>query len=100
MVYEAGSLNATIALAAGGDAALFQELRCAFIESAERQFDLMRRSRCDGNWNLAAMRLKGLAASFHAQALIELAEEALEGAPGDPVVLRRVRAFLDQFAAN
>lgn len=99
MVYEAGSLDATIALAAGGDPALFQELRTAFIESAERQFDLMQRSRCDGNWNLAAMRLKGLAASFHAQALIELAEEALEGAPGDPAVLRRVRAFLDQFSA-
>lgn len=100
MFYEAGSLDATIALAAGGDTALFQELRTAFIESAERQFDLMQRARCDGNWNLAAMRLKGLAASFHAQALIELAEEALDGAPGDPVVLRQIRTFLDQFITD
>lgn len=100
MSYEVGSLNATLALAAGGDAALFQELRSAFVNSAEQQFDLMQRSRCDGNWNLAAMRLKGLAASFYAKALIELTEEALDGAPGDPLVLRRIRAFLDQIAAD
>ena len=26
--------------------------------------DLMRRARCDANWNVAALRLKGLAATF------------------------------------
>jgi len=99
MVFESGSLNATIALAAGGDNALFLELRQAFIESARQQLDLMQRSRCDGNWHVAATRLKGIAASFHAKSLIDLANAALEGAPGDPVVLRQIKAFLDQFAA-
>jgi hypothetical protein len=48
---------------------------------------------------MAALRLKGLAASFHAEPLIDLAEEALEGAPGDPSVLRRISQFIDDFSA-
>ncbi|HVR89598.1 MAG TPA: Hpt domain-containing protein [Novosphingobium sp.] len=99
MVYEAGALDATLAAAAGEDLALFAELRLAFTESLARQVDLLRRARCDGNWQVAAMRLKGLAASFHAEQLILLAEEALDSAPGEPGIVRRLQAFLDDFAA-
>lgn len=99
MAYEAGALDATIAAAAGDDPALFAELRLAFNESLARQIDLLRRSRCDGNWQVAAMRIKGLAASFNAEGLIGLAEEALEAAPGDPAVVRRLQVFLDDFSA-
>ena len=99
MAYESGALDATLAAAAGEDAALFAELRLAFIESVARQVDLLRRSRCDGNWHGAAMRFKGLAASFHAELLLLLAEEALDAAPGEPGVVRRLQAFLDDFAA-
>lgn len=99
MAYEAGALDATLAAAAGADGELFFELKQAFIESVERQLDLLRRSRCDGNWQMSAMRLKGVAATFHAAELLELADEALDGAPGDPAVLRRIRTFLDDFAA-
>lgn len=99
MAYEVGALDATLAAAAGEDAVLFSELRHAFIESLDRQIDLLRRSRCDGNWQMAAMRIKGLAASFHADALIELAEEALDGAPGDPAVVRRIQTFRDEYSA-
>ncbi|MBK6801102.1 Hpt domain-containing protein [Novosphingobium sp.] len=98
MAYEAGALDATLAAAAGEDSALFAELRQAFAESLARQVDLLRRSRCDGNWQMAALRLKGLAASFHADQLIVLADEALEAAPGEPAVVRRLQAFLDDFA--
>lgn len=94
MAYEGGSLDANLAAAAGHDPELVRELRAAFIESAERQIDLLGRSRCDGNWQVAAMRLKGLAASFHADSLLELAEEALETVPGDPAVLRRLHQML------
>ncbi len=97
MAYQAGALDATLAAAAGDDEALFVELRLAFIESLDRQVDLLRRSRCDGNWQMAAMRLKGLAASFHAEPLLVLAEEALEAAPGEPTVIRRLQSFLDDF---
>ena len=100
MAYEAGALDATLSAAAGEDATLFAELRLAFADSVARQLDLLRRSRCDGNWQMAALRLKGLAASFHAEALIDLAEEAFDGAPGDPAVLRRIQGFLDDFSAS
>ena len=98
MAYEASALDVTLAAAAGDDPELFAELRRAFIESLSRQVDLLRRSRCDGNWQVAAMRLKGLAASFHAEPLIALAEEALEAAPGEPTVVRRMQQFLDDFS--
>lgn len=97
MAYEAGALDETLAAAAGNDAALFAELRTAFAESLHRQIDLLRRSRCDGNWQVAAMRLKGLAASFHAAPLMALAEEALDAAPGEPGVVRRLQLFHDEF---
>jgi hypothetical protein len=100
MAYEAGALDATLAAAAGDNRALFTELRGAFIESLARQIDLLRRSRCDGNWHVAALRLKGLAASFHADPLINLAEEALTAVPGEPGVVRRLQGFLDDFTSS
>lgn len=98
MVYDPGALSASLAAAVGADMMLMAELREAFTESAERQLDLMGRARCDANWRFAAARLKSLAASFGARGLIELADEALDGAPGDPVVLRRIRSAIDDFA--
>ena len=100
MAYQSAALDATLAAAAGDDPELFAELREAFVESLERQVDLLRRARCDGNWHVAAMRLKGLAASFHAEQLILLADEALDAAPGEPTVVRRIQAFIDEFSAE
>ena len=97
MVYDPGALNASLAAAVGGDGALLAELREAFIESAARHLDLMGRARCDANWQLSASRLKSLTASFGAVGLMELADEALSGAPGDPSVLRRIGAAIDDF---
>ena len=98
MVYDPGALNASLSAAVGSDGDLMAELRIAFVESVARQVDLMVRSRCDANWQLAAARLKSLAASFAAAGLMELADEALEGAPGDPVVLRKLKTAVDAFA--
>lgn len=100
MAYESGSLDATLAAAAGEDPALMQELRLAFSESLERQIDLLSRARCDGNWTVAAQRIKGLAASFHAEELIALAETALSSAPGDPVILRELSTYQSEFASS
>ena len=47
-----------------------------------------------------ALRLKGVAASFHAAQLIELAEEAAAGAPGDPVILRKIGVYLSDFRSG
>jgi hypothetical protein len=90
MSIDLGSLNTALFAAAGDDAALIAELRQAFVESAHRQIDLMARSRCDANWHYSCLRLKGLAASFDAVELLELAVDAANGAPGDPVVLRKL----------
>jgi HPt (histidine-containing phosphotransfer) domain-containing protein len=98
MVYDPGALNASLAAAVGSDPVLMAELRTAFVESAARQLDLMSRSRCDANWELAASRLKSLAASFGAVGLMGLADESLDGAPGDPVVLRKLGAAIEDFA--
>jgi len=100
MAYQGGTLDQTISAAAGDDPALFAELKRAFAESVARQIDLLRRARCDGNWEVAARRLKGIAASFQAEDLIALADEALDGAPGDPVVLRSLQRFLDGFTGG
>ena len=99
MAYESAHFDANLAAAAGGDPALQAELRAAFGESVRQQCDLLRRSRCDANWLMAARRLKGLGATFHAGGLVELAEEALDGAPGDPVVLRKLDVFAQQVSA-
>ena len=98
MAYESGTFDATFAAAAGDDPELAMELRIAFAESVARQVDLLGRSRCDGNWQVAAMRLKGLAASFQAGRLIDLADEALEAAPGEPGVVRKLKVFLEELA--
>jgi HPt (histidine-containing phosphotransfer) domain-containing protein len=100
MVYDPGALSASLAAAVGADADLMGELRAAFVESAARQADLMGRSRCDANWEFAASRLNSLAASFGATGLMALAQEALDGAPGDPVVLRKLRFAIEDFAAG
>jgi HPt (histidine-containing phosphotransfer) domain-containing protein len=97
MVYDPGALNASLSAAVGSDPYLVAELRAAFVESALRQVDLMGRARCDANWTVAASRLKSLAASFGALNLLELADEALDGAPSDPVVLRKLKLSLEDF---
>jgi hypothetical protein len=94
MSIDLGALNTALFAAAGDDSALIAELRQAFVESAHRQIDLMSRSRCDANWHYSCLRLKGLAASFDAVELLDLAAEAADGAPGDPVVLRKLGVAL------
>ena len=99
MAYDPGALNASLAAAVGNDSELMAELRLAFIESGRKQLDLMGRARCDANWVIAASRLKSLAASFGANGLGALSDEALDGAPGDPVVLKKIASAIDDFAA-
>jgi HPt (histidine-containing phosphotransfer) domain-containing protein len=97
MAHETGDFDAALAAAAGEDAELLRELRAAFVESLTQQVDLLRRARCDGNWEIAAMRLKGLGASFHAPELVRFADQALEGAPGEPGILRKLDRLCAEF---
>lgn len=94
MNFDAGALSSALAAAVGDDVSLRAELRADFLESCERLADILARSRCDANWYGAALRLKGLAASFGAVGLMSAAEDAGDAAPGDPVALREVREAL------
>lgn len=85
-----GAFDTALKAAVGDDASLMAELRVSFVESVKRQISLLSRSRCDANWQYSCWRLKGLAASFGATHLMVLADEASEGAPGDPVVIRKL----------
>lgn len=98
MAFDPGTLTSALSVAAGDDSGLIAELRAAFLESARHHVDLLSRSRCDANWRLAAQRLKGLAASFGMEELVELAIEAEAGAPGDPVVQRKIATAIGELA--
>lgn len=100
MSFDSGPLDRYLCAAVGSDAAMARDLHGAFTEGARELADLMRRARCDANWNMAALRLKSLAATFGIVPLIELAEEAMAGAPGDPVMLSRIHAAIDTLSVN
>ena len=94
MSVDYGAFDTALKAAAGDDAALAVELRASFVESVQRQISLLSRSRCDANWQYTCWRLKGIAASFGASKLIELSNEAEDGAPGDPAVIRKMNQAL------
>ncbi|WP_188236429.1 Hpt domain-containing protein [Sphingopyxis sp. LK2115] len=96
MSFDSGPLDRYLNAACGDDPAMAADLRAAFTASARDLADLLRRARCDANWEMAALRLKGLAATFGIVPLIELAEEAIAGAPGDPAVLRAINRVIDE----
>jgi len=100
MANESGNFDAHLAAAADQDPGLLAELRACFVESMVNQINLLERSRCDGNWSVAAQRLRGLGASFHSTELVRLAEEALDSAPGDPVIVRKLTRFAASFVPS
>lgn len=100
MTYEFGALEATLAAASGNNPLLYEELYQVLEDSLQRQVELLCRARCDGNWNMAILRLKGLGASFHIEPLISLAEEALVSAPGEPTIIRKFQLFVGEFSSR
>ena len=90
MSFDSGPLDRYLSAAFGDDPAMAMDLRGAS--------DRPGRARCDANWEVAALRLKGLAATFGIIPLIELAEAAMAGAPGDPAILRQINQTIDEIA--
>lgn len=95
MAFDAGNLNMALAAAVGDDASLVRDLRRAFLESADRQVDMLARAGDESAWHLALWRLKGLCGSFGVIHMIALIEEAQGSAPGEPKILRRIQSALD-----
>lgn len=94
MAQEFGTFEEALAMVAGEDYTLLAELRSSYVESVAQQLDLLGRVRCDANWDMVAERLRSMAAGFHDHKLIDLAAEALDSAPGEPAVVRKMRAHL------
>jgi hypothetical protein len=97
MSFDSGPLDRYLSAAVGDDPAMAMELRASLVSGARELADLMRRARCDANWFVAAERLKSLSATFGIIPLLQLAEEAMAGVPGDPAVLRAINAAIDSF---
>ena len=49
MAFEGGTLNMALAAAVGDDAGLVRDLRRAFLESADRQIDMLSRALDDSS---------------------------------------------------
>jgi HPt (histidine-containing phosphotransfer) domain-containing protein len=81
------ALSTSLAAAVGDDQALVADLRLAFFESADRHLQTMRVAASDDHWHEAALRLKGLAASFGATTLMDQANRAATSRRGDSDVL-------------
>lgn len=100
MAFEGGNLNAALAAAVGDDVALVHDLRRAFLESADRQIDLLERADDEAAWHLVLYRLKGLCGSFGVVHMIALVEEAQKADAGDARSLRRLRSALAALALD
>lgn len=91
MAYDPGAIDATLAAAVGDEPALIAELREAFHDGVARCVNSMKSADSLEAWRSAALRLKGLAASFGAIRLMGLASEAADCASVDSAMLRRLQ---------
>lgn len=96
MAYDPGAIDATLAAAVGDEPALIAELREAFLDGVKRCLEGMKSADTPDGWTSAALRLKGLAASFGAVRLMALAGEAANGAAHDNAVLRRLHRAIER----
>ncbi len=86
-----GSLTDAIAAAVGDSPILIEELRHAFVEALERQLAALEKATTAEAWANAAHRLRGLAASFGADSVMDAAADAVHCRPGDRQVIARIR---------
>ncbi len=96
MAYDPGAIDATLAAAVGDEPQLIAELREAFLDGVKRCLEAMKSADSPDGWAGAALRLKGLAASFGAVRLMALASEAANGAAHDGAVLRRLHRAIER----
>ena len=96
MAYDPGAIDATLAAAVGDEPQLIAELRESFLDGVRRCVESMKGADSPDSWAAAALRLKGLAASFRAIRLMALATEAATGPAQDSAVLRRLHRAIER----
>lgn len=87
MSFEPGQLNQALLAAVGDSPELIAELRAAFVQSLERQLQVLATAPTADVWVDAAHRLRGLAASFGADEVMDAAAHAVHCRPGDRATL-------------
>lgn len=97
MAYDPGALEIALAAAVGDDPVLVGELRSAFLESVNAHADAMKRAQTASDWQMATWRLKGVAASFGATRLMDVADRAAASQPGDEDILRQIARSIASF---
>lgn len=98
MAYQPAHIDAILAAAVGDDPTLMQDLRHAFLQSADEHVQALTQAASVSEWHMAAWRFKGLCATFGLSDLTTLADAATEAPKGDPVLLRRIEAALKALA--
>lgn len=96
MAYDPGAIDATLAAAVGDDPVLIAELREAFLDGVQRCHEALKTAHGTDDWTSAALRLKGLAASFGAVRLMALASEAAVGQACDAATIRKIGRAIDR----
>ncbi|WP_066794834.1 hypothetical protein [Sphingomonas soli] len=96
MAYDPGAIDATLAAAVGDEPQLIAELREAFLDGVRRCLQAMKGADSPDAWSAAALRLKGLAASFGAVRLMGLASEAATAQAHDGAVLRKLHRAVER----
>lgn len=96
MAYDPGAIDATLAAAVGDEPGLIAELREAFLDSAKRGLKALAAANDPEAWRSAALRLKGLSASFGAVRLMALAQEAADSPAGDSGILRKLQRAVER----
>lgn len=96
MAYDPGAIDATLAAAVGDEPALIAELRESFHDGVKRCLMAMKAANDSDSWSAAALRLKGLAASFGAVRLMALAGEAAAGVAHDATMLRKLQRAVER----
>lgn len=96
MAYDPGAIDATLAAAVGDEPGLIAELREAFLDSAKRGLKALASANDPEAWRSAALRLKGLSASFGAIRLMALAQDAADSPAGDSAILRKLQRAVER----
>ncbi|MBX3595481.1 Hpt domain-containing protein [Sphingomonas sp.] len=96
MAYDPGAIDATLAAAVGDEPGLIAELREAFLDSAKRTLAALDGTDDPESWRGAALRLKGLAASFGAVRLMALAQDAADAPAGDRAIYRKLQRAVER----
>jgi histidine phosphotransfer protein HptB len=100
MAYYSGAIEASLTAALGDDPVLVADLRQAFFDGIARHLAALDEAMDDGAIRDAAARLRGLAASFGADRLMQALTPTIETGRITPAQRRRVDRVVAMMKAH